>query len=239
MSKILSFVQTKGGTGKTNLARSISFSKIIKKKFPSICLVDMDEQGSLKSWWSEREQSGYKSPGVSFLHMISSDINLIKNQLNSLIDNYDLIILDVAGESVGRLHTKLACAIADLSIIPMRTSTDDESAFEQNLLPIIREIIKKTPSQKKSYQILPTFVHPRTNKAKIADYISSIVPPYIGCFHDFVPYRSVFENYSRDGASLYDYQSMVKNNSRDLKQIKVAISDMDKIATQILKCLDA
>lgn len=238
MSQIISFVQTKGGTGKTNLARCIAFSKDFQKKYSSVCLVDMDEQGSLKSWWSERESSGFKSDPVSFLHMVSSDIKLIQKQLENLTSNFELIILDVPGESVGRLYTQLACAISDLVLIPMRTSTDDESAFESNLVPIIREIIKSNPDQKSAFHVVPTFVHPRSRPEKYQEYFSYVLPQFISCFPFPLPYRSIFENYSRDGSTLDEYLKSVKNNARDAKQAKSAIADIKRLSINILKHLN-
>lgn len=237
MSLIISFVQTKGGTGKTNLARSLAYSKPTTKSYPSICLVDMDEQGSLKNWWKDREMNQLKPGNVSFLHMTSSDKKLIQSQLENLTENFDLIILDVAGESVGRLYTQLALTISDLILIPMRTSTDDESAFESNLVPLIREVIKKSPDQRGRFHILPTFVHPRTNQKKVQEYFKSILPSYIHCLESSLPYRSIYENYSREGSNLYEYRNAVKSNSRDKKQADSAIKEIESLSVKISNLL--
>ena len=69
---IIGFVQTKGGTGKSTLSVNTAFSKAMKRKFDSIALVELDSQGTLKSWWEEREEMGYDPGKVSFHHISST-----------------------------------------------------------------------------------------------------------------------------------------------------------------------
>jgi len=54
---ITSFIQTKGGTGKTTLAKCLAFSKTFKKEFGSVCLIELDPQGTISSWHKHRQES--------------------------------------------------------------------------------------------------------------------------------------------------------------------------------------
>ncbi len=229
---ILALVQTKGGTGKTTIARGLAYSKVFQKNFKSICLVELDPQGSLEAWQGQRQESGLKDK-ISFVNLARAAIEEIEKKLISLASQNELIILDVAGESVGRFMTKFSIALSDIVLFPMRSSTDDEQSFRDNLYPIIQEIFNND-SKKDAYHIIPTFVHPQTKSATIKNYFDEIKPDEVKCLNSFLPYRSVFENYSREGMNQYDYAKLVKSNTRHYTQAKKAISDIEEIANTVL-----
>ena len=151
---IISFIQTKGGTGKSTLAINTAFSNTITQYFQSIALVELDPQGTVKNWWSEREENARPLGNVSFHHISSTQKEVIQEGIKSIAVHNQLVVLDTPGESISKLHTRFACAFSDLVIIPMRTSTNDESAFADNLLPIIKEIIRTYPEKKGRSPIL-------------------------------------------------------------------------------------
>ena len=63
---IISFIQTKGGTGKTTLAKCLAYSNAFKKAFKSISFVELDPQGTIESWVQQRQQNGLKASHVKF-----------------------------------------------------------------------------------------------------------------------------------------------------------------------------
>ncbi len=130
---IIAFVQTKGGTGKSTLALCIAFSKKMQKSFSKIAVVELDPQGTLKKWWQRREKNNTTSKNIVFSHISSEEKSVVLERLVTLEEENDLLLLDVPGESTSKFHTQFACAMADLVLIPMRTSTNDEEAFEDNL----------------------------------------------------------------------------------------------------------
>ena len=67
-------VSTKGGQGKSTLSLCMSYSKAFEKKYKSVGLVEMDIQGTLRSWYVERsEEEKNKNDNVSFTHLIVAD----------------------------------------------------------------------------------------------------------------------------------------------------------------------
>jgi cellulose biosynthesis protein BcsQ len=236
---IVSFVQTKGGTGKSTLAVNTAFSEPITSKYSSVALVELDPQGTLKNWWQQREEEGRVSKQVSFHHISSTQKEVVQEGIKSIATHNQLLILDIPGESVGKLHTKFACAISDLVVIPMRTSTNDESAFADNLLPIVKELIRSYPEKRGGFYVLPSFTNVQTTKEKIFDYFHDILPEYIGCLQILFPFRGIYENFNRDGMNLLDYADSVKSNKRLYVQAVRAIQDIDEIAKEILLKLEA
>jgi cellulose biosynthesis protein BcsQ len=230
---IISFVQTKGGTGKSTLALNTAFSRHIGRQFTSIALVELDPQGTLKNWWNERAEQGRDPGNISFHHISSTQKEVFQDGIRSIAAHNNFIVMDIPGESTGKLHTRFACAVSDLVIIPMRTSTNDEAAFTDNLYPIIKEIIKLDPGKKNGFFVLPSFTHPLTKKESLLEYFQDILPPLVGCLPIMYPSRSIYENFNRDGSTLREYAALVKNNRRSYQQALAAIEDMENI-TKIL-----
>lgn len=231
---IIAFVQTKGGTGKSTLALNIAYSKTIRSQFPSIVLVELDPQGTLKKWWSRRRSAGLKSPNIGFHHVTSIGKNQILEEIEALEHENALLILDVPGESIGKFHTKFACAVADLVLIPMRTSTNDEEAFEDNLLPIVERIIEVDEESREVFYVIPSFTHPLANKENIYQYFENIMPSSVKCLHAAFSFGPVFENFSRAGNNLYEYARSVKSNTKLFEQAKKAINEIEQIAREII-----
>jgi cellulose biosynthesis protein BcsQ len=230
---IVSFVQTKGGTGKSTLALNTAFSQKIKNRFKSIALVELDPQGSLKNWWIQREEEGLNAQNVSFHHISSTQKAVFQSGIKTIAAHNELIIMDIPGESTGKLHTRFACAFSDLVIIPMRTSTNDELAFADNLYPIIREITNVAPKKRKAFHVLPAFTHPQSNKNKIIEYFEDVLPKYVGCMKVVYPHRSIYENFNRDGMNLKEYALSVKQNKRYSAQASRAVTDIEDISKNI------
>ncbi len=231
---IIAFVQTKGGTGKSTLAQNIAYSKKIGKTFESISIVEMDPQRTLYKWWQRRKENSHRSANVNFTHISSTERDIILKELEDLESSNDFLILDVPGESIGKFHTQFACAVADLVLIPMRTSTNDEEAFEDNLLPIINRIMEVDRESRNVFYVVPSFTHPLVNRQNIIEYFHGILPDHINCLNATFSFGTVFENYSRSGNNLYEYAHSVKTNQKLYEQAKKAIIEIETIAEAII-----
>ena len=232
---IIGFVQTKGGTGKSTLAVNTAFSRTMHREFKSVALVELDSQGTLKNWWDERQEVGYNSGHVSFHHISSSQKEVFQQGIKAISAHNDLMIMDIPGEGTGKLHTRFACAFCDLVIIPLRTSTNDETAFMNNLYPIVQQIIKAVPEKRAHFYVLPVFVHPRVSPQKCFEYFDEILPMYISCLDAVYPSRAVYENFNRQGLNLHEYSKLVENNKKNRQQVENAIADIENIAQTIVK----
>lgn len=231
---IIGFVQTKGGTGKSTLAVNTAFSGYMNKKYKSIALVELDPQGTLKSWWEERDEMGYDPGNVSFHHISSTQKEVFQQGIKSISDHNDLMVMDIPGEGTGKLHTRFACAFCDLVIVPMRMSTNDESAFMNNLYPIIKEIIRAVPEKKGRFYVLPVFTHPLQNRRNCFDYFEDILPHQVSCLPVVFPARSVYENYNRKGLNLNEYAQLVESNKKFTKQVNKAVEDIETICKTLV-----
>lgn len=231
---IIGFVQTKGGTGKSTLAVNIAFSTAVSRAFDSIALVELDPQGTLRSWWEEREEMGYDCSKVSFHHISSTQKAVFQEGIKAIAQHNELMVMDIPGEGTGKLHTRFACAFCDLTVIPMRQSTNDESAFLTNLYPIIKDIVLAVPEKKGRFRVLPVFTHPRTAVDKSYSYFEQVLPPHVTCLKVVYPARNVYENFNRKGLNLNEYAAVVATNRKLRQQVEKAVEDVETIANTLI-----
>lgn len=229
---IISFVNTKGGNGKSTLALCIAFSKAFQRRFNKPALLEFDPQGTLKDWFKQRKNS--VKDKVLFYEIKDITFEKMTYQIEKINQNHDAsLILDTAGESIAKNITQFALAISDMVITPMRTSTNDEHSLARNLLPLIQHLIEN--QKKNKFYILPSFIHPQTKIENVKEYFNSILPDFIICFSYVFKTRSVFENFNRNGLTLYEYAEIVKSNKKNFAQVKKAITDIENIANEIIR----
>jgi cellulose biosynthesis protein BcsQ len=233
---IISFLQTKGGTAKTTLATCLAYSKAFEKAFASIGIVELDPQGTILAWQQQRPQPD-KTARVGISPLYDRDEHVMIDAMEALTKRYDLLILDVPGESLGKFATRLAASLSDLVLIPMRSSANDEQSFVDHIYPILQQTLEAVPEKQQAFWIIPTFVHPQTNLQNITGYFDAVMPAEVSCLPAFLPYRGVYENYGRDGRTLREYTAAAKGNLRQFLQAKKAVSDIEKIAQEVLKRL--
>ncbi len=235
---IISFVQTKGGTAKSTLSLCIAFSEIMRRCFKSIALVELDAQGTLLHWWNDRVEEGLPPYNISFHHISSTQKKVFQEDIKTVASQSEMIIMDIPGESEGKLHTRFACAVSDMVVIPMRTTTNDESAFSANLYPIIQDIVTIAPKKKNIFFVLPSFTHPSANKNKIFRYLTEVLPKYVTCLDATFPARTVYENFNRDGLTLEEYERVIMSNRRLSKQARAAVNDIEQITGAIVRKME-
>lgn len=235
---IISFVSTKGGQGKSTLSLCVSYSKIFNKSFDSIGLVEMDVQGTLRTWYVCRgENEGrIENDKVSYSELIGKNDEAIKSTLNETIKRNEVVILDVGGTGRPTKYLQMALKLSDVVIIPQRTSIPDEFSFYDNLVPTIKDVIQEYPKKRKGvFHLLPTFVNPTSNPKKVISHFRDVIPEYIDilpcCFYQ----RKVFEDCMFDGNTLIENLEYSKTNKRENEKVKQAISDIENISKQIIK----
>jgi hypothetical protein len=170
------------------------------RAFDSIALVELDPQGTLRNWWEEREEMGYDcSAAFHFIISPATQKAVFQEGIKTIAEHNQLMIMDIPGRGPGKLHTRFACAFCDVTVIPMRQSTNDESAFLTNLYPIIKDIALAVPEKRGRFHVLPVFTHPLTSVEKCYSYFNEVLPPYVTCLKAVYPARSVYENFNRKG----------------------------------------
>ena len=110
---IISFVNQKGGVGKTTSAINIAAS--LKRRNYKLVFIDADPQGSASYWRAVENNNAFE-----ILHHPEP---ISKSEIEELAQNYDYLVID-APPAIGNL-TKSILAVTDLSIIPLSPSSLD------------------------------------------------------------------------------------------------------------------
>jgi cellulose biosynthesis protein BcsQ len=225
---IIAMANSKGGCGKSTLAQCLAYSKAFAKKYKRIALVELDRQGTLNAWHAHRNDDD--GAQVSFVLLYSTSPKQAAGMLQSIYKNTDCMIMDLPGESERGFSTSFGIGAADAVLVPLQNSTADLDAFGSNLLPVLQDL----KAYSKTF-ILPSFVHPAANQAKMRDHFQLMMPKGIRTMRHCFPSRSIYKYYGEDGASLNEYAKASKTNKREHIQVAAAINDVEKIAREIIK----
>jgi chromosome partitioning protein len=129
---IISFVNQKGGVGKTTTAINIAASLIRRNK--KLLFIDADPQGSAIQWHTVENNNAFE-----ILHY-PEPVN--KSDIEVLSKNYDYIVID-APPAMGDI-TESILAVTDLSIIPLTPSSLDIWSCK-GTLEMIEELRPENP----------------------------------------------------------------------------------------------
>jgi len=125
--KIIAFVNSKGGTGKSTLAAAVGVAA--ETTGEKVFMIDLDPQGSLSAWGERRKAD---TPAVD---RIAPD-RLPAAIAGLAAGGYTLAIIDTPG--LDTPATAAAMRAADLSLIPARASTLDLEATRPTLAALAR-----------------------------------------------------------------------------------------------------
>ena len=114
--KVISFVNQKGGAGKSMLA--ISLAVAAERAGEKVCVVDLDPQGTCANWYNIRTA---ETPIVVAPPVIHLNIADLFARLKA--EGFSLIVVDTKGEESH--GTRGAMQAADLCLIPLRPAGPD------------------------------------------------------------------------------------------------------------------
>jgi chromosome partitioning protein len=107
----------KGGSGKSCLAQNIAVYLRTEKQ-ASVLMVDCDPQRTTSDWIQERS-SNKELPNINCVQLYGK----IRNELLSLRNHYDYVIIDCGGQD--NLALRSSMAVADHILIPLRPKRRD------------------------------------------------------------------------------------------------------------------
>jgi chromosome partitioning protein len=113
--KVMSFVNQKGGTGKSMLALNLAVAA--EQAGEKVALIDLDKQGTVAHWYGTRTA---ESPPV-INHEQVGDLGSALEQLDAA--GFSVVVIDTKGEDSHA--TRGAMQHADLCLIPIRPAGPD------------------------------------------------------------------------------------------------------------------
>lgn len=184
MTKVISFISRKGGSGKTTNAINLATSLHDMKK--KVLLVETDPNYTLISS-RKIDVFKYKLNEKKIFPIVASTDDEISKELETLknANAYDFVIVDSAGKTTDQ-GIKELCLVSDMVIIT--------TSLTQNDLLVAYQTVKDLkPAEKLNPKlkifILPNRIHNHTRIKTIKDTLSNLD---VEMFETFVPQRKIF-----------------------------------------------
>jgi len=150
-AKIISFLNGKGGVGKTTT--SINIATCLARQGHKVVMVDTDPQGSISNWYDESKCQFALAEAAS-----EKEVYTVRKQLKE----YDYVVID--GAAAISAISSAAVMVSDLVLIPVTPSPLDFAACgailavveaRENLQPVIaRFLITKKVASAKMLEVL-------------------------------------------------------------------------------------
>lgn len=184
MTKVISFISRKGGSGKTTNAINLATSLYDMKK--KVLLVETDPNYTLIST-RKIDVFKYKLSEDKLYPIIASTDDEVATELEKLlpINAYDFIIVDSAGKTTDQ-GIKELCLVSDMVIITTSLTQNDLLVAYQTVKDL--KPAEKLNKKLKLY-ILPNRIHSHTRIKTIKDTLSNLD---VRMFDSFVPQKKMF-----------------------------------------------
>lgn len=188
MTKIISFISRKGGTGKTTNA--INLATMLNNLGHKVALIETDTNYTLNTL---RKMEVFKSDANegSLFEILGSDDTRIADELEDLSKKgiYDYIIVDSAGKTTDEGIKKL-CLVSHAAIVPTSLTQND-------LLVTYQTITDLSPAKdlnpELKIMVLPNRIHSRTKTDTILEAMSNLDAHILEIA---VPQKNLFVNFS-------------------------------------------
>ncbi|MBU2647863.1 ParA family protein [bacterium] len=223
MGKIISLVSPKGGVTKSTLALCLASA------YGNSCIVDMDRQGSLDTWFHDRqnrESEGYEQDVRIQVEFYGQE-ELTDKKLMDLAGQYEYVIIDCPGESEAGEKTRTALVYSDLVIIPINESEFDLNSLLDHLVPLLDYAKEANP--KGRFVLLPVFCHVNAGLEKT---IAKFKPLELDVVEALFRYRTVFKRFAENGQTLEKYSENA-TTARERIRARAALSDVNEIVLQL------
>lgn len=188
MTKVISFISRKGGTGKTTNA--INLATMLNNLGHKVALVETDTNYTLNTL---RKMEVYKSGAKedALFQILGSNDDDISTELKGMkaSGNFDYIIVDSAGKTTDEGIKKL-CLESDGVIVPTSLTQNDLLVSYQTVedLSPAREL-----NTKLKIMVLPNRIHSLTGSKTIMDALDDLNAHILEVT---VPQRNTFVNFS-------------------------------------------
>ncbi|HAA11863.1 MAG TPA: plasmid partitioning protein [Cytophagales bacterium] len=188
MTKVISFISRKGGTGKTTNA--INLSTMLVNLGHRLVLVETDTNYTLSTLRQmETHRTGAKDDRM--FQILGSEDDKVIEELKSLrsADNFDIVIVDSAGKTTDTAIRRLTIE-SDLVIVP--------TSLTQNDLLVTYQTIEDLKAAKEHnpdliISVLPNRIHSSMKTSTIREALSEL-DAFI--LENSIPQKNLFANFS-------------------------------------------
>ena len=207
---IISFLNQKGGVGKTTLSINVAMELALKKL--KILLIDADPQNSSLDWASIRKKDG-------MFTVVSITKPIIHKEVKKLVRDYDHIIID----GPPRIYdvAKSAIVSSDLVIMPVQPSPYDVWAASEvvNLIKEVSEPLEGIKDIKCSFLINRKIV----NTAVGRDVTQALEHYKMDVFDGHICQRVAYVETAAEGSTVVENVDKDTLASREIRSLTAEI----------------
>ena len=173
-----------------------------------LALVDADRQGTCKNWSNDRKENKKLKSVDTFT--VYGDI---KNKLNDLKKEYDMVIVDVAGHDSTEMRTALLAS--DLAIIPVLCSQPD-----LDTMPKMEKIVKDAKKFNKSLKTFLLLSRTPTNPRikEVRDAIEFLADFDMDLLKSKIAERKVFRDAISKGISVFEVKDKKNKGAFEMRK---------------------
>jgi chromosome partitioning protein len=208
MSKIISFISRKGGTGKTTNA--INLATALHSAGKKVILVETDTNYTLNTLRKMEQMNAEEGIKNSF-EILGSEDHQVADELIKIKQNPSIqyIVVDSAGKTTDEGIKKL-CLVSDAVIVPTSLTQNDLLVTYQTVMDLApaREL---NPNLK--IMVLPNRIHSFTRMKTIHESLSNVEAIILDVM---VPQKNLFVNFSTVTAEA-EYKPVVDEILKHLK----------------------
>ena len=124
----ISFLNQKGGVGKTTLAISVA-DALARQHKKRVLLIDADPQGSAMDWAAVRNQKHDQEDCEILFPVVSLSTDAIQNEIKLLTQDFDCVVID--GPPRINKVVGAVISVSDLILIPVQPSPFDIWATDE------------------------------------------------------------------------------------------------------------
>lgn len=234
---IYALINPKGGSAKSTMVTLLTFSKVFRKKYKRIGIVELDEQETIGDWIEQRKANDLGLDDILYKKLTTQDEKKFQEEFAAICEDTDAVIIDCPGESIPKFATKFSINVADVILVPFKPTELEEQSFIKNLYPAIVET--QGTGEPKNVVVIPTRIQGQTKRENVADYFSSILPEDIKCIGSYIPFHDIFGDFSREGMNLRNYGLQFRKNKRMNDKVKKMIELVEEVTKDIIKIGEA
>ena len=207
---IISFLNEKGGVGKTTLATHVATALHLEGE--KVLLVDTDPQGSALDWSAAGSNE--------FLTMGLNKPESLEKELKKIARHYDWIIIDGAGKLEKMMQSAIKCS--DLVIVPMQPSKYDIMGSAR-IIEIIKRWHEISEGEPKTYVCITRKI-PNTSIGK--DFHNELKEIGLPLMKSYTTQRIAYIESVTDGKTVFDTSNKIaiEEITNLVKEIKAVLA---------------
>lgn len=208
--KVISFLQEKGGSGKTTMSINVAHGLVIRGF--KVLLVDGDPQGSARDWNAQNEGT--------IVPVIGLDRETLPVDLKAVKEGYDFIIIDGAPQ-ISKLSAA-AIRASDIILIPVQPSPYDVWA-SIDLVELIKARQEVTGGSPKAAFIISRVI----KNTKLSKEINDVLSDYgIPVFENFTSQSVTYPTIAAIGETVYSPKYPVAPVWKARDEIETIINEL-------------